>query len=535
MSDELPDDYELLRRFAADRSDEAAFAAFVERRIGFVYGSALRRTAGNAHLSEDITQNVFLLASQKAPSLARHEHLTGWLHTATSHIARTAMRDARLRREREHEAAAMNEFLNNNRNTGFASTGQEHMREVLDEALDALAPKDREAVLLRFFEGREFSEIGARLKTNEDAARMRVARALDKLRALFARRGVTSTAAALTTLLTAEAATAAPANLATTVTGTILASGGTAAAAMTTTTAGVLAFMSSTKITIIAIAAALIMATFATVEVRREKTDAAELAALKGENAALFKNVTVTQKFVKGYQTSLENLRRQKAAAAEFAANPHDPVAAGNAFLDAHPEIRDMLVDAKSAIIAGTFSRLYKEKNLTPDQIAAFEDYMRQHPDFIARLNRVIPGVGRVTLMAPVTQSSDENAGSEVAKLLGVDFNAKGSPYDRDNPPQFVAIRLYNTDTPLTAEQAERVTRLFRDWTPSAPTSAAQWDSIIKQGSEFLSEPQMAPLREMRAQSEWWFSNQQLLKQAAADEAARQPAASASTNTEKSQ
>jgi len=194
-----------------------------------------------------------------------------------------------------------------------------------------------------------------------------------------------------------------------------------------------------------------------------------------------------------------------------------------------------MLVDYQNANIAGSFSRLYKEKNLTPEQIAAFEDYIRQRPDFQTRSNRVIPGVGRVALVPPAPQPSDEKAGSEVAKLLGVNLNGLESPFNVDNSSQFVASRLYDAGTPLTAGQATRVTQLLRDYPYYLNASAAQWDSIMKQGSEFLSEPQMAALKEIRAQVEARESSMQLVKQAAADAAARQPAASANTNTEKSQ
>jgi DNA-directed RNA polymerase specialized sigma24 family protein len=54
---------------------------------------------------------------------------------------------------------------------------------MLDDALGALRAGERDAVLLRFFEGRGFAEIGNALKMSEDAARMRVTRAVEKMRA----------------------------------------------------------------------------------------------------------------------------------------------------------------------------------------------------------------------------------------------------------------------------------------------------------------------------------------------------------------
>jgi RNA polymerase sigma factor (sigma-70 family) len=47
-----------------------------------------------------------------------------------------------------------------------------------------LAESDREAILMRYFEKRQLREIGERLGLSEEAARKRVDRALEKLRAL---------------------------------------------------------------------------------------------------------------------------------------------------------------------------------------------------------------------------------------------------------------------------------------------------------------------------------------------------------------
>ena len=85
----------------------------------------------------------------------------------------------------------------------------EQIAPMLDEALTKLGRDDRTAIILRFFERRDFRSIGTALGSNEDAARMRVTRALDKLHILLKHRGVTLSAAALGAALATEAATAA--------------------------------------------------------------------------------------------------------------------------------------------------------------------------------------------------------------------------------------------------------------------------------------------------------------------------------------
>src|ERR1019366_2810521 len=85
----------------------------------------------------------------------------------------------------------------------------------LDEAINELAEPDRTAILLRFFERHDFREVGEAIGSSEDAARMRVTRAVEKLETLLKRRGITSTAAALAVVLWANAVQAAPVGLAT--------------------------------------------------------------------------------------------------------------------------------------------------------------------------------------------------------------------------------------------------------------------------------------------------------------------------------
>src|SRR5204863_408070 len=84
---------------------------------------------------------------------------------------------------------------------------------LLDAALARLATTDRDALLLKFMREKNHRDVGQALGISEEAARKRVARALDRLRDLLHRRGVACPAAAtLATLLTAHATEAAPAH-----------------------------------------------------------------------------------------------------------------------------------------------------------------------------------------------------------------------------------------------------------------------------------------------------------------------------------
>lgn len=211
-------DAELLRHYAENRSEEA-FSELVHRHIGLVYSGALRRVGRDTHLAEDVTQNVFADLARKAASLSGRASLAGWLCVSTHVAAAEVVRSERRRKARETEAYTMQTLLNDS----APPPEWNHLRPVLDEAIITLREEEREAIALRFFEQRSFAEVGATLRLTEEAARKRVDRALEKLRAVLARRGVTSSAAMLTLALGEFAPTSVPASLATKIAGHALA------------------------------------------------------------------------------------------------------------------------------------------------------------------------------------------------------------------------------------------------------------------------------------------------------------------------
>lgn len=211
-------DIELVRRYAEDGS-EAAFADLVKRYIDFVYSAALRQVGGDAHLAEDVVQSVFVDLARKAATFRERTVLSGWLYTSTRYAAAKAVRGEQRRRAREKESFLMHESVRD----VPAERSWEAMRPVLDSAMHALSERDRNAVLLRYFENRPLAAVGEQLGLSEDAARMRVRRALEKLRVLLARRGVSSTSAALAALLAQQTVSAAPTGLAASVVGTAVA------------------------------------------------------------------------------------------------------------------------------------------------------------------------------------------------------------------------------------------------------------------------------------------------------------------------
>ena len=230
--------------------------------MNLVYSTALRILNGDKHLACDVAQSVFTDLARKGMQLCDRAEkgantkdtaclsISGWLYTSTRFAAAKAVRAEQTRRKHEQKAHAMKELLHGEP----VEPDWSQLRPVLDDAMGVLDDADRGALLLRFFEGKDLRTVGSALGLSEDAARMRISRALDKLRELLAKRGVTTTAGALSVTLAANVVEAAPVGLAATITSASL-----SAVALTTSTPSIGLLMASIK-SKIALAARLLWA-----------------------------------------------------------------------------------------------------------------------------------------------------------------------------------------------------------------------------------------------------------------------------------
>jgi RNA polymerase sigma factor (sigma-70 family) len=207
-------DMELLRQYA-DRNSDEAFAALVARHVNLVYSAALRKT-GNADSAGEITQAVFIILSKKAGRLSQRTILSGWLYQTTRLTAANFLRTEIRRAHREQEAY-MQSLANETEPELWPQ-----MAPLLEDAMGQLGEKDRNAIALRFFEGKSFQEIGAAFGASENAAKKRVAHALEKLHRYFSKHGVSSTTAIIAGAIAANSAHAAPVGLATAITATVI-------------------------------------------------------------------------------------------------------------------------------------------------------------------------------------------------------------------------------------------------------------------------------------------------------------------------
>lgn len=217
--DSAASDRDLLARYAAGR-DPDALAALVRRHFGFVYAAARRQVGGDAHLAEDVAQAVFILLARKAHRIRADRGraaVTAWLFAVTRYAAANARKMQARRLHHEQRAAAA---LAAERPAAPADAAasfspndaRADLLPMLDEAIARLPANERRGVLLAFFQRLTYREAGAAMGVSEDAARKRVARAVDRLRQFFADRGVTGvTGAAVAATVLGEVNSAAAA------------------------------------------------------------------------------------------------------------------------------------------------------------------------------------------------------------------------------------------------------------------------------------------------------------------------------------
>jgi RNA polymerase sigma factor (sigma-70 family) len=235
------EDTDLLREYV-NRNSEPAFRELVNRHMGLVYSTALRQVR-NSHMAEDVAQAVFIALAQKANQLTHTTVLEGWLFRATRFAAAKAIRSEYRHQHWIQEAARMEPSIRDSENEG----AWEQIVPLLNETIGQLREKDRNVLLLRFFKGKTFSEVGQRMGTSEDAAKKRVIRALEHLRMLLSRRGVVLPAAILTATLSVNAAQAAPIGLSASIAAVAAAKGVTATTSTLTLAKGILKLMTWTK------------------------------------------------------------------------------------------------------------------------------------------------------------------------------------------------------------------------------------------------------------------------------------------------
>ena len=253
-------DMDLLRDYDRQGS-EAAFAELVRRHINLVYSAALRHVGIAAH-AEEITQAVFVILARKADGLHPDTILDAWLYETTRLTSLSFLRGERRRQFREQEA-----YMQSTLPESTDASVWNQLAPVLDEAMARLNKKDREAVVLRFFRKKNLGEVAVAMQMTEAAAQSRVLRAVEKLRKIFAKHGISSTTKTISETISAHSIQAAPVTLAKAVTTVAIAKGMAAGGSTLILVKGALKMMAWAKTQMAIVTAAVVILTAGTATV----------------------------------------------------------------------------------------------------------------------------------------------------------------------------------------------------------------------------------------------------------------------------
>ena len=470
------DDSILLRRYA-DAGAEDAFAELMRRNLDAVYSAARRRVGGDAHLAADVAQEVFLTVARHAGQLSRHPVLAGWLHTATRNAAANVVRREIRRRQREQEAQIMQEIASDRER----DADWHQVAPVLDAVIDELGERDRIAVLLRFFDRRTFSEIGSVLQLSEDAARMRVERALDRLRGRLVHRGIRSSAAALGAVLTQYTVTAAPSGLAARTAAALAAN--VPAGGVGLGLKGFSAQIGAGELTIGFAAVALLLVAIGT-SVAGYRTNR------RAEVTLAIERQTIGQ---------LEGRLREVEAQVRHSV-PERAVSR------VHPAAPDRPASDRTTGIAAIYDAFYRSSSLTPAQIKQFEALRLQgagNGEWVFERPASKPAPGAPSRAHLSTEEMEQ----QLHLLLGDDGYARYQDYNRMLPARTIATELASEvllTEPLGREQAEQFTQIVANASAAyrhggtTDRTSLYWDAIRTEASRILSPQQLTALRDVQ-------------------------------------
>jgi RNA polymerase sigma factor (sigma-70 family) len=508
------DDMELLREYAT-RGSEEAFAALVARHIDLVYSAALRHTR-NHHQAQEITQAVFVVLARKAPSLDPRTVLAGWLFQTARLAAANYMR-AEFRRIRREQEASMQANLDEQ-----SSGPWPEVAPLLNDAIAGLREKDRNAIVLRFLQGKDYKAVAAALGGTEEAAQMRVTRALEKLRKLFAKRGVVLPAAALGGLLAAHGTQAAPAPLAAAVTAAAT-HGAPLAASTLNVVQGTLKLMAWTKMKLAVGATVVVLLAYqqhqnllqaeqleaARAALRARQEDAAAQQSQLRELQARTEAITDTRR---EQEQELARLRARRLARGTSpqsqAAGPAPSTLLGAALQD--PYARQALEDDFLAGARKRWGSLVKELQLNPDhaqklfQIGA--DWSMTNAEAVAAVTE-----GKLSPEAAVRAAAQtqQDATDQLRQLLGEEGLSRLEASDRSFPGRLLdeqfdhQLGFYH----LSDEQRQQL-RALVDSEPYEATTGLVGDFTVSQ--------LVLPAEMERRLAQQQEVNQQILESAAA-------------------
>src|ERR1041384_1540301 len=183
-------DFELIKR--AQKGDSAAYNEIVlayRKRILGVISRLIARTED----VEDVAQEVFLRLYFSLDQLQKAEVFEPWLHRLTTNAAYDYLRKQRRRQEfRMSDLSEQQVVMADALAGGKADQddqNQKKIRESVDSLLGAVSEADRILLMLKEVEGLSLKELEKVYKVNENALKVRLFRARQRVLKAFGSKG----------------------------------------------------------------------------------------------------------------------------------------------------------------------------------------------------------------------------------------------------------------------------------------------------------------------------------------------------------
>ena len=179
-----PDSFPVDRRVALRDREPDALALFYDSYFDRVYGF-VRRMVGSEHLAEDLTQDILMHVIEHLGGYDPSRALRPWVFT----IATNKVRD--FWRSRRHQDRQQEVSLELDETGGWARANTPRPDEglasdertaAIEAAIADLPDSMRATLVMRYYEGMSFEDIGKIIDRNETAVRKRYSRALEELR-----------------------------------------------------------------------------------------------------------------------------------------------------------------------------------------------------------------------------------------------------------------------------------------------------------------------------------------------------------------
>jgi RNA polymerase sigma-70 factor, ECF subfamily len=189
----MADEVEVSDAIAVERTlagDRDAYRVLVERHSRTVYRMAYRMM-GNAHDAEEVVQESFLRAYQKLKQFAGNANFGTWVYRIAANYAIDRLRQRNVDEARREGPSKPGEDLlevdplsqvRDMSPSPERLAGSAQLADRMKAALAELSPAERTAIVMRHWDGCGIEEIAVVLRSNSNATKNTVFRAVQKLR-----------------------------------------------------------------------------------------------------------------------------------------------------------------------------------------------------------------------------------------------------------------------------------------------------------------------------------------------------------------